>query len=583
MFGAAALAAACSGATPQVTTAPGTPTATPTQHPDALVWAVEAAPVTLDAAQITTSASETQIAAQIYDRLVGYRPGSMELTPGLAANWEADVDGLSYTFSLRPGLTFHDGTPLDARAVAWNFARWMDPKDPHRTDFKAWYEHFGAGQPVEGVELPSGLVQRVEALDERSVRITLNAPFAPFVYALASVPFGFASPDAVKAQGEAYGSDGAHLPVGSGPFRVLSWEEDTVQLAPFAGYWAGPPEAPSLRFDVVADAAARLEAVSQGRAHGADLPSDFADEAPLVRLVPRPARTGAWLMLNFGRPPLDDLRVRKAISMALDREALLPHFGRFAEPASQLLPEGFLGHSGAIEAPARNLEMARRLLAEAGADGTFKLNIWAPNVARPYLPDPPGTAQAVADQLKELGLDATVRTEALRQFLNDRERGRFTAWIIGWEAQTADPDNFWFWHFGAGRHGAEGGYNRADLSTLLLNAQRTLGAQSRAAAYEEAAAMVDNDTARVFLAHTRPIVALSPQVEGFLPGPMGFDALHGVHLNRSTPGPDTLPLVTPLGSPGTPGTPGTAAPGEGTAGTPGTDEPGTGTPTPQGG
>ncbi len=541
-----------------------------------MIWAVDAAPVTLDAARITVSAAELQIAAQVGDRLVGYRPGSMELAPGLAANWEADVDGLTYTFNLRPGLTFHDGTPLDARAVVWNFERWIDPKNPVHKDFRAWQNHFGtagAPEPKEG-ELPSGLVQRVEAIDEHTVRITLHAPFAPFVYGLAGVPFGMASPAAVASQGEDYGSDGSHLPVGSGPFRAVEWQPNgTVRLAPFAGYRGGPPAAPALHFTVINAAAARLAAVASGSVHGADLPPDFPDAAPnAVRMIPRPARTSAWLVLNFTRPPLDDVRVRKAISLAIDRSALASRFGRFAIPASQLLPPGFMGFQESIPAPDRDLDTAKRLFVEAGATGTFRLNIWVPNEPRPYLPDPPGTAQAIVDQLRDLGIDATVRSEALRQFLDDRERGRFTAWIVGWEGQTADPDNFWFWHFGAGRLAAEGQYQRTELTANLLAAQRTLGTEGRAAAYREAAAMVDNDTPRVFLAYTRPILALSAQLEGFEPGPMGFDMLQSVSLRAGpTPEPGTVVGAT-VGAPAeTLGTPTASTPGTSGTGTPATE------------
>jgi peptide/nickel transport system substrate-binding protein len=569
-----ALSAACASGTAVPTPAPGTPTATPTPHPGAVVWAVDAAPVTLDAARITTSPAEQQIAAQIYDRLVGYRPGSMELAPGLAANWEADVDGRTYTFNLRPGLTFHDGSALDARAVAWNFDRWMDPENPMHAEFIAWQDHFGATASAEQAEgeLPSGLVLRAEAINENTFRITLNAPFSPFVYALAGVPFGIASPSAVTAQGEAYGSDGAHLPVGSGPFRVVHWDADGgVRLAPFAGFRGGPPAAPALQFVVLPEAPVRLAAIAAGTVHGADLPSTFADPAPAgARLIPRPSRTGAWLVLNFSRPPLDDIRVRQAIDLALDRDALLPHFGRFALPASQLLAPGFLGYNDDIVSPDRNLDEARRLFAEADAEGNFKLNIWVANSPRPYLPDPPGTAQAVADQLGELGIDATVRSEALRQFLDDRERGRFTAWIVGWENQTADPDNSWFWHFGAGRLAAEGQYVRPELAEILLTAQRTLGTESREAAYRRAAAMVDADTPRIFLAHTRPIAAIADRLEGYEPGPMGFDALQLVSLATGpTPGPGTVVAATIV-------VPGAGAATNG-AGTPSAAEPATAT------
>jgi len=458
-------------------------------------------------------------------------------------------DGLTYTFSLRGGLTFHDGAPLDARAVVWNFQRWMDPDHPAHVDgFVAWQALFGGGaDPDPEAKLPTGLVKRVVAIDATTVRITLNAPFAPFVHALAGVPFGLASPRAVQDQGEDYGSDADHLPVGSGPFRCVAWSEDgAVRLMPFTDYRAGPPAAPGLRFVALEDAAARLRAVAAGEADGADLPprTDTAEaKGSRIRLVPRPARSTVWLVLNHSRPPLDDMRVRKAISLAIDRKALArDHFGPYTVPAGQLLPPLFPGRAEGIEAPPRSLAMSKALMRESGAQ-SFKLNIWVATTPRPYLPDPAGTAEAVADMLADIGIDAKVKSEGLREFLSDRDRGRFSAWILGWQAQSADPDNFWFWHFGAGRLAAEGQYDRPDLAALLLDAQRSLSPEARAAAYSQAAAMVDNDAARVFLAYPRPIVALGNQLQDFDPSPMAFDSFLAAHVSPRTEAPRIPPTT----------------------------------------
>jgi hypothetical protein len=143
-----------------------------------------------------------------------------------------------------------------------------------------------------------------------------------------------------------------------------------------------------------------------------------------------------------------------------------------------------------------------------------------------------------------------VRSESLRQFLLDRDSGRFAAWILGWEAQSADPDNFWFWHFGAGRNAAEGQYDNPELALSLLSAQRTIGAAQRAELYRAAAQRVHADQARIFLAHTRPLVAVSARVRGYEPEPFGFDNLAGVSLQPAAPG--TAPPPAPTGALPTP-------------------------------
>lgn len=529
-----------------------TPTPPPTPGPDTLVWAVDAAPSTLDPARMTIDPAAAQISAQVYDRLMGHRPGTPELVPGIASDWDADAEGRTFTFTLREGLQFHDGTPLDAAAVAWNFQRWMDPDHPaHKGDFRAWSAYFGGfkGQR-DNAGREVNLIKRVEALDPQTVRITLNEPFTPFLQHLAMVPFGFASPSAVREQGEDYGSDGDHLPVGSGPFRVVGWDADgTIRLAPFMEHWSGPPGVSGLQFVAIPDAAKRAESVAAGAVHGAELPPTTPVtgtlESSTLNVMARPPRSNAWLMLNHSREPLQDVRVRRAISLALDREQLAKeHFGPAAEPSGQLLPPGFLGYDPSIEPPKRDLAAARRLMEEAGVADGFKLNIWVPSTPRPFLPDPTGTAQAVASMLSDIEIDAVVHSEGLRKFLSDRDKGRFTAWITGWEAQSGDPDNTWFWHFGAGRAGSEGQYYNDGLAASLLEAQRTLGSDARERIYQDAAQVVSAAEVRAFLAYTRPLVAVSSRVHGFVPGALGFDDLSSVSLAPAPTGATAAPIPT---------------------------------------
>jgi peptide/nickel transport system substrate-binding protein len=553
-----AVAAACTG-TPGA--GPGgtpVPTVSPTPDPNALVWALPAAVTTLDAARLAVDPPGTQVAAQIYDRLVGFRPGTAELSPGLAEDWDVDVTGRAYSFTLRQGLTFHDGTALDAPAVAWNIERWLDPANPaHRDDFRTWLALFGGfkGQKDASGQ-PADLVQKVQVLDARTVRVSLREPFAPFLNNLAMVPFGFASPTAVRAQGDAYGSDGVHLPVGSGPYRVASWDKDgTIRLVPFSGYWGATAGAPPLQFVVVPDAGKRVELIRAGAVHAAELdattPITGALSGPDIVVTARPPRENSWLMLNHAQPPLDDVRVRRAITLAIDRDKLAKeHFGPFALPANQLLPPGFVGYHESLPPPVFDAAAARELLAEAGMQDGFKLIIWAPNSPREYMPDPVGTAEAVAAMLRDVGIDASVRTKSLRQFLSDRDNGRYNAWIIGWEAQSADPDNFWYWHFGAGRAASEGQYHNDQLAADLLQAQRMFGSGQRAERYQAAAEQIIADAARVFLVHARSIVALSPRVRDYRPNTMGFDDLSTVRLAPAPSGATAVPI--PTGAPGTP-------------------------------
>lgn len=552
LAGAAALAACTAKPTPF---GPPAPPPAPTVDPRALVWALAAAPTTLDAARAGTDEAAIQVAAQVNDGLFRYRQdGSFDLAPGLAENWDGDVSGKIYTFTLRHGLLFADGTPLDAPAVKWNFERWLLPDHPaHKGRFLQWLSMFGAHDE-------KGIVEKVEALDALTLRVSLRQPFAPFVQHLANPAFGIASPRAVTAQGESYGADGDHLPVGSGPYRVVAWDKGSgvVRLESNPRYWGEAPKTPSLVFAPIPDADRRAEAVAVGAVAGAPFPPAMPVTgtlaSPNVRVVPRPARASAWLMLDTSASPLSDRRVREAISLAIDRTALASgRFGSQAQPSGQLLPPGFLGHDANITPPAQDVERAKALLAEAELKEGFKLRIWVPDQPRPYLPDPAGAAQTIADMLKAVGIDASVNPISTRRFLDNRDRGTYKAWLIGWEAQSSDPDSTWYWHFNPTRTAAEGHYDNPDLFRLLLEAQRTAATDRRRTLYESAAALLAADQPRVFLVDVRPLVAIGGRVEGFAPGAMGFDMLAGVTLAAApadaTPPPPLDGFLAPTATP----------------------------------
>ena len=547
----------------------------PTPDPNAIVWALSEPPITLDPARAAVDPGGFQVAAQVYDRLFTLqRDRPFHLAAGVAEDWDVDASGRTYTFTIREGLTFHDGTPLDAPAVKWNFERWMNPDHPqHIGDFRAWRSMFGGSTEDEDeAGRTPNLVERVESLDARTVRVTLIAPFAPFLNHLAMPPFSLASPTAVEAQGELYGSDAAHLPVGSGPFSVIEWrpESGEVTLAAFTNHLPGPPAAPGLRFVTVPEVSERISAVAEGLVHAAELaPTETMSLtqaiAPSIRVVPRPARSNAWLMLNHERTPLNDPRVRQAFALAIDRERLAEaHFGAGALGSDQILVPGMVGYDPEIVTRAQDVEAAKVLLAEAGVADGFALNISVATTPRPYLPDPVGTGNAVAEMLRGIGIAAEVQTDTLRRLLTRRATGRTTAWIIGWELQSSDPDNAWYYHFGPSRVASEGRYDNRLLFDTLLEAQRTVGSDARATIYQDAARMVRADDPRIFLAASRSILLVSPQLTGFSPGGMGFDDLTTVVLGPdlempATVAPDApaLRTVDPGGMP--PGAPGVGA------------------------
>lgn len=521
-----------------------TPTATfvpptPTPEPVSFAFGLDAPPVRLDPALAMDRAS-AWVSAQIYDTLVRFKPGTTEIEPGLAEAWEVSPDGRIWEFTLREGVRFHDGTPLDAEAVVWNFQRWMDPQHPaHQGDFPFWKGMFGGFLGETDLEgNPASLVVAVEAVDSRTVRVTLHQPFAPLLHNLAMPAFAILSPHAVDAQGPAaYGTDAAHPGVGTGPFRLVDWQEDRIVLEGNRDYWAGRPRIGRLVFRVIPEPRARLVALRRGEIQGmvaSDLEGwERMRSDPQVQVVLRSLPTTAFLVFNFDDERLRKRAVRQAIAHAIDRKRLVrEQFGPAWRPADQILPSGFWGYNPDLVDYIYDPERARRLLAAAGYPDGFETALWYPDRPRPYLPDPEGVARAIAEDLAAVGIQAQVYTEHWSAYLAERRQGGFPMWLLGWTGYNGDPDSFFFFHFGivAPR---EGNYDNRELRELLLQAQMIPDDGMRLELYHRAAEIVHDDVPRLFLAHPREVLLFSREVVRYAANPVGPEAFFGVTLRRS--------------------------------------------------
>src|SRR6185312_14748751 len=204
--------------------------------------------IALDPARIT-DAESSEVTEQIFDHLVRYKPASTEIEPSLAESWEQSPDGRVWTFHLRKNVRFHDGTPFDAESVVFSFDRQRDPHHPyHQEDFTYWENNFRN-------------IQSVEAVDDHTVRITIERPYAPFLSNLAMFPVSIVSPAAVRK----WGPEFARHPVGTGPFRFVEWSPgERIMLAANPSYWGGAPKIQHLVFVAIRDPRQRLVALEGG-------------------------------------------------------------------------------------------------------------------------------------------------------------------------------------------------------------------------------------------------------------------------------------------------------------------------------
>ncbi|MBL4634559.1 MAG: hypothetical protein JKY56_11840, partial [Kofleriaceae bacterium] len=270
--------------------------------------------IALDPARITDSES-VEICNQIFESLLRYKPGTNTVEASLAESWSVSPDGKEWDFALRHGVAFHDGTLLNADAVVFSFLRQFDEDHPyHLVDTDggsfAWRSTYNN-------------IVSVKATGEYSLQIVIDRPFAPFAANLAMFPVSIVSPTAIKKWGEEFDRH----PVGTGPFVFSVWSEGRIVLERNANYWGEKPKIRRLVFKEISDARERLTALESGAVHLAYsiLPDDqqFVSLHPQLQLYRAGSNNVAYLAINTTHPPFDDLRVRRALNFAINKEPIL--------------------------------------------------------------------------------------------------------------------------------------------------------------------------------------------------------------------------------------------------------------------
>src|SRR5436305_10542381 len=279
---------------------------------DAIVIGLVAEPVTMDPPQIT-DLNSARVTKRIFEGLVGQELGSYKLVPGLAQSWDISRDGLIYTFRLRPNVAFHDGTPFNAEAVKFVFERQLNDKGP--------YYATGTYPYVKGF---LGNVAGVEVLDASTVQIKLKAPLTPFLQYLAHQSLFMFSPESLKK----HGKDIVKNPVGTGPFKLETWEPGVkVVLARNDQYWGGAPRVRQAIYVPIIEAQARLAAIKTGEIDlTMDVPPDSLDSLrkdPNITVAESNSSAVWYIALNTRHAVLKDTRVRQAMHYAINNEAII--------------------------------------------------------------------------------------------------------------------------------------------------------------------------------------------------------------------------------------------------------------------
>jgi peptide/nickel transport system substrate-binding protein len=516
-----------------------------------LVYAGSADPTFLD--PILDSDGESfRVTKQIFEGLVDLKPGTTVIIPKLATSWHVDRSGKVWTFNLRHGVTFQDGTAFNAKAVCFNFNRWFNFTGAFQNAGATFYYQaiFQGFRTNEGSNLKPPLYRSCKAKGRYKAIIALTAKNGPFLPALSLSSFSMQSPTALKkydansatiSSGGAFTPTGTYAfqhPTGTGPFVFSSWAvKQKVVLVRNDHYWGKKPRLKQLIIVPIADNSARLQALQTGEVNAMDLlqPQDVqkVTDDQNLRALSRPPFNVAYVGINQKHAPFDKLLVRQAVAYGLNRQAVVNTFyaGR-AQVANEFMPPSLFGWAKDVVKYPYDPTKAKQLLQQAGLTLPVPVDFYYPTgVSRPYMPDPQGIFQVFANSLEQSGFKVIPHSEPWRpQYVADVNAG--TAGdlnLIGWTGDYGDPDDFLGVFFK--NVNPQFGFTNAALTALLNKAAAEVNLKKRIALYKQANRMIMKDILPgVPYAHTRPPLATQKSIRGYVPSPAGSDPLASVYF-----------------------------------------------------
>jgi peptide/nickel transport system substrate-binding protein len=507
-----------------------------------LVFAAAADPVVLDGALVSDGESIRAI-TQVFETLVFLEPGTTDPVAGLAESWEPNADGTVWTFTLRPDVTFHDGTPFNGEAVCANFDRWYNFTGPLQNPSASYYWQvvfggFAEFDPKSGAPEES-LYQSCEAPDELTAVITLTKPSATFIPALAQQAFSIASPEAleqydadagtVDEEGvfQPTGTFGTEHPIGTGPFMFQSWTRgESLELVRYDDYWGEPAKLDSLIIRPIPDNAARLQALQTGEIQGYDLvePQDIPTlEDSGLQVLDRPAFNVAYVGINQAKPPMDQLEVRQALAYGLNRQEVVDSFyaGR-GVVAKEFMPPEVIGYADDVTEYEYDPEKAKQLLTDAGLELPVEIEFWYPSdVSRPYMPDPKRNFEAFKASLEQSGFKVTPKTAPWSpDYLGAVDEGNTQVYLLGWTGDYGDADNFigTFFQTPQKAWGTTDHPNQ-EVIDLLNQGEEETDEAAREGIYQDANRAIMEWLPGVPYAHSEPALGFAANVTGYIPSP----------------------------------------------------------------
>ena len=503
-----------------------------------LVYCSEGSPENFNP-QINTTGTSFDAAYPIFSRLVEFAPGSTEVVPGLAEKWDVSDDGLTYTFHLRKGVKFHSNKAFKptrdftADDVVATFNRMWKADDAYAKVSGGAYDYFNdMGMP--------DLLKAVEKVDDNTVKFSLNKPEAPFI---ANLAMDFAAihskeyMDAMLKAGTPEQVDQA--PIGTGPWSLVDYQKDAViRYKVNPDYFRGKQKIDNLVYAITPDATARMAKLQAGECQIAPYPNP-ADLEKLkadknLQVLEQEGLNVGYLAFNVEKKPFDDKRVRQALNMAIDKDAIIKAVYQGAgKPAHNPIPPTIWSYNENIKAYPYDPKKAQEMLKEAGVT-SLSTDLWYMPVQRPYNPDAKKIAELAQADLAKIGITAELKTFEWGEYRKRLQAGEHQMGLLGWTGDNGDPDNFMGVLLSCGS-ARPGGQNIAkwcnqDFTKLLDEARQTADQAKRTELYMKAQEIFHEEAPWFPIAHSVVYMPMSKKVSGYKVHPFGTHIFEGVDI-----------------------------------------------------
>jgi peptide/nickel transport system substrate-binding protein len=559
---AAILFAACGGTattsapTTAPTTAPSAPGSTePSVAPSAAIKQGGTLVVGLEGdinrtdPSLVDDLNSTYVAQQVVETLVTLKPGTGDqIVPALAESWAISPDGLTYTFKLRTGIKFHDGTDFNAEAVKFNFDRWLNiPKSYVDLSYTYYIDSvIGKGDTSK--------VASTAAPDPTTFSVTLREPNSAFLVQMTLTPFAIQSPKALT-DGNAsapdfkdnkYATGGPPAMVGTGPFIFKEWvPADHVTLVKNADYWnkaAGGPYLDQITFKPYPETTARINAIQSG---GIDLAETIAPlDVPTIQadtnltVVDRGSACNAGVLgMNQKFKPFDNLKIRQAVAYAINRPEIVKAFfgGDFGLVLKNWTPPG-TPFAKELTLPEYNPDKAKQLITESGVTD-LSFDFWYPSdVTRAYLPDPKGMFDAMLTDLEAVGFKPNPKTAPWRpDYLAGWTGGKYAMFLGGWNCDWFGIDNFLYTAFFGYQNALPNPsyeYKNDAMNQAMLDALKSADPAVQKTNWEKAQDMILADMPAVPIGASKTPGAVANYVKGYTPSPTILEIFTNTWLDK---------------------------------------------------